>query len=82
MSKLSQLFGFWLLPHLVSAAAISARDYPSDEPLAKCPGYRVESEGETHFGGYTANLKLAGTPCNVYGTDLDNLVLEVTYETG
>jgi len=48
--------------------------------LSECPGYRA-SNVKTTATGLTADLKLAGTPCNTYGTDLENLRLEVTYET-
>lgn len=74
------LVGLWLCARL-AAAAIVSRDYPSDEPLAACPGYKA-SNVKTSATGLTADLKLAGKACNVYGTDLDNLILEVTYETG
>lgn len=70
----------WLSAQLATAAILS-RDYPSDNPLKACPGYKV-SNVKTSPTGLTAELKLAGSACNVYGTDLDNLVLQVTYETG
>jgi hypothetical protein len=75
------LLGLWLCAKLASAAALVSRDYPSDQPLTACPGYKA-SNVHTTATGLTANLKLAGKACNVYGTDLDNLLLEVTYETG
>lgn len=49
--------------------------------LDGCPGYaasNVRDEG----GRVTAELKLAGTACNVYGDDLTDLRLEVEYQTG
>ncbi|PSN66558.1 hypothetical protein BS50DRAFT_417386 [Corynespora cassiicola Philippines] len=48
--------------------------------LENCPGYsasNVQSEGSR----LTADLSLAGTPCNVYGDDIIDLRLEVQYET-
>jgi alpha-glucosidase len=49
--------------------------------LSECPGYKA-SRVKTSATGLTADLKLAGTPCNTYGTDLEKLRLEVTYEDG
>ena len=49
--------------------------------LDACPGYKavnVQSD-ETSL---TADLSLAGKACNVFGTDIQQLRLEVTYETG
>lgn len=49
--------------------------------LENCPGYsasNVQNEGSR----LTADLSLAGTPCNVYGDDIIDLRLEVQYETG
>jgi alpha-glucosidase len=62
-------------------AVSSKRDYPSDTPLADCPGYKA-SNVQTTSSGLTADLTLAGTACDVYGTDLTDLTLEVTYDTG
>ena len=74
------LLGSWLAAQLATAAIVP-RDHPSDSPLKSCPGYKANNV-KTSSTGLTADLKLAGDACNVYGTDLDNLVLEVTYETG
>lgn len=51
------------------------------DALSKCPGYKA-SNVRTGRSTLTADLKLAGKACNVYGDDLKNLRLEVTYETG
>ncbi|KAI1649132.1 glycoside hydrolase family 31 protein [Daldinia loculata] len=64
----------------VSAAALARRDYPTDDPLTSCPGYTASNVVST-ASGLTADLKLAGEPCNVYGTDLKDLTLEVSYDT-
>ncbi|KAG8963174.1 hypothetical protein FRC03_003321 [Tulasnella sp. 419] len=45
-----------------------------------CPGYTV-SNPKSDKSSFTADLTLAGTPCNAYGPDIKNLKLEVTYET-
>ncbi|KAI1402580.1 glycoside hydrolase family 31 protein [Hypoxylon fuscum] len=63
-----------------SAAAVARRDYPSDDPLTSCPGYTASNIVKT-ASGLTADLTLAGEGCNVYGTDLEDLTLEVSYDT-
>lgn len=55
-----------------------------DDPTAVnaqivCPGYSAYDVQKTD-SGLTASLKLAGTPCNVYGTDVENLKFSVTYQ--
>lgn len=47
----------------------------------QCPGYSA-SDIQTSANGLTARLTLAGSPCNVYGTDLEDLTLTVEYQTG
>ena len=49
--------------------------------LNSCPGYRATNVQTTSYS-LTADLTLAGAPCNVYGPDLVSLSLQVTYETG
>lgn len=44
-----------------------------------CPGYKATDVKHTSQG-FTANLGLAGDPCNVYGTDVDSLTLTVEYQ--
>lgn len=71
----------------VAAASVAANSvasqhgHGSSDPLAKCPGYKA-SHVKTSSSGLTAELTLAGPACNVYGTDLKDLRLEVVYETG
>lgn len=45
-----------------------------------CPGYAA-SNVQTSDIGLTADLTLAGTACNIYGTDIVNLTLTVEYQT-
>jgi hypothetical protein len=71
----SSLVGFGLLAGVCSAALLPRSD------LNRCPGYKA-SNVKTSATGLTADLKLAGPPCNTYGTDLEKLRLQVTYETG
>ncbi|KAL4787950.1 glycosyl hydrolases family 31-domain-containing protein [Aspergillus varians] len=65
-----------LWPLLALAGGVSGQ-----EPLDNCPGYRATNV-EERSRGLTADLTLAGAPCNAYGTDIENLRLEVDYETG
>ena len=46
-----------------------------------CPGYTASNVKQSSTG-ITADLHLAGKPCDVYGTDLPNLTLTVEYQTG
>ena len=75
------MVSFLFLAATASAATIFARDHPSTGPLAACPGYKA-SNVQTSATGLTADLSLAGTACDVYGTDLTDLILEVSYDTG
>lgn len=81
MPKPTLTFLAWLSACAVAAAsALVARDAPSDDALASCPGYSA-SNVKTTATSLSADLSLAGPACNVYGDDLLNLTLEVTYET-
>jgi alpha-glucosidase len=56
-----------------------------DDPLAVdaqtvCPGYSA-SNVQQDKNGFTASLSLAGAPCNVYGTDIDELSLSVQFQS-
>jgi alpha-glucosidase len=62
-----------------SLGSVLARRQTSND--TNCPGYtasNVKQEGLK----ITADLKLAGAACNVYGNDLVDLRLDVTYDTG
>ena len=43
-------------------------------------GYVLDSIVE-NWGGLTAQLNLAGHPCDAFGDDILNLTIRVTYET-
>ncbi|KAL3467806.1 glycosyl hydrolases family 31-domain-containing protein [Aspergillus heterothallicus] len=53
---------------------------PIQHVLDTCPGYTATNV-EEHSTGLTADLTLAGAPCNTYGTDIRHLKLEVEYQT-
>jgi alpha-glucosidase len=75
LSKRLVLFGSALA---ASAHSLEARQSKS---LDACPGYtasNVKDDGAT----VTADLKLAGAACDVYGKDLVDLKLLVEYQTG
>lgn len=63
-----------LLAPLVGAAVIGPRD-------VQCPGYKASNVQERP-NSLTADLQLAGKPCNTFGDDLKNLKLLVEYQTG
>lgn len=46
-----------------------------------CPGYTAKNVKKT-FSTLTADLTLAGKGCNIYGADIPELRLEVTYDDG
>lgn len=64
-----------------SQAGIADLDDPGNDlyekDLSKCPGYKATKHWETRSGFY-ADLSLAGSACNVFGTDLPDLKLEVS----
>lgn len=61
-----------LVPNIQDPEAVNAQDV--------CPGYKASQLQETD-GGISAILTLAGTPCNVYGNDVDVLNLRVEYQS-
>ncbi|KAK0745418.1 glycosyl hydrolases family 31-domain-containing protein [Apiosordaria backusii] len=78
-----RLLSLGLLAGLSSAAIAPkavAVAVAAERPLSECPGYKA-SNVRTSSSGLTAELSLAGRACNTYGTDLEKLRLEVTYET-
>lgn len=60
-----------LLPNIQDPEAVNAQDV--------CPGYKASNLQENERG-LTATLTLAGTPCNVYGNDIEVLNLKVEYQ--
>ncbi|KAF7314145.1 Glycoside hydrolase family 31 protein [Mycena chlorophos] len=48
--------------------------------VSSCPGYALSGVSTTK-NGFAAKLNLAGAACNAFGLDIQNLTLEVTYET-
>lgn len=74
----------WSLALLASSASIGTATRKRAQlaaPQDYCPGYNA-SNVRTSSSSITADLTLAASPCNAYGTDIKNLRLEVSYETG
>ena len=69
------MWGSLLLLASLVDAAISA---PGPD---QCPGYNAVNINELEKS-LTADLILAGDPCDLYGSDLKNLKLLVEYQTG
>jgi hypothetical protein len=79
--KMAALSLFFLLASSYTWASAVLPRAASPDALAACPGYTATNVRTTSTG-LTADLSLAGQACNVYGTDLAHLVLQVTYEDG
>jgi len=62
---------------LSAASSVSRRDGTN---VDLCPGYAA-SNVQTTANGMTASLTLAGSPCDAYGTDLQDLTLLVEYQS-
>jgi len=61
-----------LIPNIEDPQAVNAQDV--------CPGYTASNVARTQYG-FTADLSLAGPACNVYGTDVESLILTVEYQS-
>ncbi|KAI1317765.1 putative alpha-glucosidase [Xylariaceae sp. FL0255] len=80
MGSFRQLASFSWAAATLAAAAATPLLPRSSEALYPCPGYKATNI-KTSSSGLTASLTLAGTACNVYGTDLKDLTLTVEYQT-
>ena len=81
--SVKMVLGQFLAASLTLVPSISASLLPrqANATLDSCPGYKA-SNVETTDNGMTASLTLAGTACNAYGTDLEELTLTVEYQSG
>lgn len=55
-------------------------DKTAPDAQTACPGYAASNVKESDTG-LTADLKLAGKPCSVYGNDIGDLALSVEYQS-
>lgn len=62
------------------AAASGLAIAPRQTNDTSCPGYSASNVQQTGTG-LSADLSLAGSPCNSYGNDIENLRLTVNYDT-
>ncbi|KAH8892329.1 glycoside hydrolase family 31 protein [Thozetella sp. PMI_491] len=62
--------GMNILPNIEDPEAVDAQSL--------CPGY-IATDARNDDAGFAANLRLAGSPCNVYGNDVEELTLMVKY---
>ena len=65
-------WGAPLIPNIHDPNAINAQTV--------CPGYIPSSYGHKGFG-HEIHLGLNGTPCNVYGNDIHDLVMTIEYQS-
>ena len=81
-SLLVKMLAFAFLVNTSVVGGATSRQAPSTTgTLDSCPGY-VAKNIETTPSSLTADLALAGTPCNVFGQDIVALKLSVVYEDG
>ena len=66
---------------LLDVVDVVKAEYVDPAVLDACPGYEA-TDVKVSGPRLTAKLVLAGTPCNVFGNDIQALDLAVTYETG
>ncbi|KAJ5715258.1 alpha-glucosidase, partial [Penicillium malachiteum] len=82
----------FIFPHIgimrLSLAVLSglflSAGYASSESVdgtTSCPGYRASNVKKQQGAVVSADLTLAGTACNIYGTDIEDLKLEIEYQT-
>ncbi|QIW98302.1 hypothetical protein AMS68_003820 [Peltaster fructicola] len=60
-----------VLPNIYNTSAVQAQSV--------CPGYTASNVQQNQYG-FTAALALAGKPCNIYGEDVNDLVLSVAVQ--
>ena len=74
------MYGLLAGSALVAAASARAIAIRQTNDTA-CPGYSASNVQQSGTG-LSADLTLAGAPCNSYGNDIENLRLTVSYDTG
>ncbi|KAF2767294.1 hypothetical protein EJ03DRAFT_366085 [Teratosphaeria nubilosa] len=70
-----------LSPQIDAAPSLTPTIHDPTAPDAQaCPGYLASNVVNT-TQGFTADLTIAGPHCQAYGNDIDDLTLEVEYQT-
>ncbi|KAK0880551.1 hypothetical protein LTR87_005673 [Friedmanniomyces endolithicus] len=70
-----------LSPQVDAAPSLTPTVYDPVAPNAQqCPGYTASNPQNTS-SGFTADLTLAGAHCQAYGNDINDLTLEVQYQS-
>ena len=70
-----------LSPQVNALPSLTPTIYDDTAPDAQnCPGYKAPNVADTDRG-FTADLIIAGEHCQAFGNDVDNLLLEVQYQT-
>jgi hypothetical protein len=77
-------FHYTMYGLLVGSALVAAASALAIAPRqindTSCPGYSASNVANSGTG-LSADLSLAGSPCNSYGKDIENLRLTVSYDT-
>ncbi|KAM0720338.1 hypothetical protein Q7P37_004474 [Cladosporium fusiforme] len=70
-----------LSPQINAAPSLTPTILDASAPDSQtCPGYKA-SNVVNSTSGFTADLAIAGDACSAYGNDINDLTLEVTYQT-
>ncbi|KAF4614964.1 hypothetical protein D9613_003515 [Agrocybe pediades] len=80
LNRISTLRTFVLLALLQTSSLFVDAAEVNPSALQACPGYKATNV-KARRDGLTADLVLAGKACNVFGEDIQNLRLNVDYET-
>lgn len=64
----------------LAVALVAANVIPRQVNVESCPGYNASNVKQSR-NGLTADLTLAGTACNVHGSDIQDLTLTVEYQS-
>lgn len=67
---------------VIDSSLIARQNNDTALPIDECPGYTASNVQSSGNRTISADLSLAGTACNTYGTDLSSLKLQVEYQTG
>jgi alpha-glucosidase len=70
-----------LSPQVNALPSLTPTIHDDTAPNAQdCPGYQASNVADTDRG-FMADLTIAGEHCQAFGNDIDNLILEVQYQS-